>query len=198
VHDKIVESMLDKEEQDESWIEETDASGLPWDARIHAKNKAKTASGMWKLGRNIPNSLVKSVTKQLRSATVDAVTTLAPKPSALPKPPMPLPPLPIAPPMPVPPARKPASQSGWLDVPTPPTPPIAAPAVVEEEDAFGDLQDRIMDGIHSNKFTSQQILTIVRGFKDVAGNTITNTLGGCAKYPELLPRIHAELDKISA
>jgi hypothetical protein len=196
-NDTTESSMSDlatEREEDETWIEEEyiinppepeqeiDASGLPWDGRIHAKNKAKTSSGMWKLARNIPPSLIKSVTKQLRNATVDSVSSLIPKPPSIPKPPK--------------------TPSSWLDVPVPmPLPsipkPMPKPPAIEEPDQFDILHERVMEGIDSKKFTTSEVLAIIRSFKDAAGNTLAHTLGACVRYPHLYPLIHAQLDKIS-
>src|SRR5579863_1548059 len=43
-----------------------DSTGIPWDSRIHARNKSQTPSGVWKLGRNIAPEYVKQVMAELR------------------------------------------------------------------------------------------------------------------------------------
>jgi hypothetical protein len=47
---------------------ELDVNGLPWDNRIHARTKTKTAEGAWKLMRGVNLDLVKQVEIQLRGA----------------------------------------------------------------------------------------------------------------------------------
>jgi len=52
---------------------DVDASGLPWDGRIHASTKKKTAKGMWKAKRNVDPALTKQVESEL--AQVMAIST---------------------------------------------------------------------------------------------------------------------------
>lgn len=47
---------------------ELDSTGLPWDHRIHASTKTKTAKGVWTRRRGIEDSLVAEVEAQLRAA----------------------------------------------------------------------------------------------------------------------------------
>lgn len=47
---------------------ERDASGLPWDGRIHASSKALLSDGTWRQRRNTDPALVKAVTEELRAA----------------------------------------------------------------------------------------------------------------------------------
>jgi hypothetical protein len=47
---------------------ELDVHGLPWDNRIHARTKTKTADGAWKLMRGVEQDLVKQIESQLRGA----------------------------------------------------------------------------------------------------------------------------------
>jgi hypothetical protein len=91
---------------------ELDANGLPWDERIHASTKTKKQDGSWKRKSGIEDSLVESVTTELRA------TYPAPAPAT-----------PAAPPAPPP--------AGLGDIPTsldrrtpaaPPAPPPAPPA----------------------------------------------------------------------
>lgn len=52
---------------------DVDTSGLPWDGRIHASTKKKTAKGMWKAKRNVDPALTKQVESEL--AQVMAIST---------------------------------------------------------------------------------------------------------------------------
>lgn len=45
---------------------EVDVRGLPWDARIHSKNRTKLASGEWKLARGVPPERVAVVEQELK------------------------------------------------------------------------------------------------------------------------------------
>jgi hypothetical protein len=46
---------------------ERDRRGLPWDARIHASSKAKVADGTWRMRRNVSDSDIIQVEKELRA-----------------------------------------------------------------------------------------------------------------------------------
>lgn len=46
---------------------ELDVRGLPWDARIHSKNRTKLANGEWKLARGVPPERVAVVEQELKS-----------------------------------------------------------------------------------------------------------------------------------
>ena len=71
---------------------ELDSNGIPWDVRIHARNKSQTPSGVWKLGRNLSTEYVKQVLAELRGAS--SVPTPPPAP-------VPMPPVPVPPPIPL-------------------------------------------------------------------------------------------------
>lgn len=45
---------------------ELDTDGMPWDARIHARTKSKTAEGTWSLKRGVDLKLVTEVTNELK------------------------------------------------------------------------------------------------------------------------------------
>lgn len=70
-----------------------DASGLPWDARIHSESKATVADGTWRKRRGVDPELVKQVEAELRgespavevAAAVSASTP--PAPAVVPPPP---------------------------------------------------------------------------------------------------------------
>lgn len=47
---------------------EVDKHGLPWDARIHSRTKAKNADGSWRAKRGVQDILVKKVEAELRTA----------------------------------------------------------------------------------------------------------------------------------
>lgn len=49
---------------------EVDASGLPWDSRIHSSNKGKTAKGVWNRRRGVDDATVQTVENELRGVTL--------------------------------------------------------------------------------------------------------------------------------
>jgi hypothetical protein len=83
---------------------ELDTDGLPWDLRIHARTKTKTADGRWKKLRGIGPVTVQEVEAELRRVQLipsPAVTPVAPVPAPAVTPvapvPAPVPPVPAAP-----------------------------------------------------------------------------------------------------
>lgn len=61
---------------------EVDSAGMPWDARIHAQNKAKKADGTWKSGRGVDPELLKQVEAEIRPVqTTGFITTASPIPT---------------------------------------------------------------------------------------------------------------------
>jgi hypothetical protein len=64
----------------------TDKDGLPWDARIHASTKTKTAKDVWTRRRGVTDELVVEVEAQLRQ-----VMSIAPAPQLVPAPAWPFP-----------------------------------------------------------------------------------------------------------
>ena len=63
--------------------EPVDADGVPWDQRIHAATKTKTAKGIWKKMRGVDLGLYSSVMAELRAAK----PSTPPPPGATPPPP---------------------------------------------------------------------------------------------------------------
>jgi len=60
---------------------EVDASGLPWDERIHAGSKARNKDGTWRLKPGVDReTLVPSVEAELRAVTPAGVFSAAPPP----------------------------------------------------------------------------------------------------------------------
>lgn len=95
----------------------TDANGLPWDARIHAKTKGLNADKTWRKQRNVDPALVAAVEAELRGSAPMPVAAPAAIPAPVPMPvaipmtaPMPAPapvpmaaaPMPVAAPAPLP------------------------------------------------------------------------------------------------
>ena len=77
---------------------EFDSSGLPWDARIHSKQKGTTGEGKWRRQRGIDDATYNAIEAELRARTggnVDFANTALPvvavNPAAEPVAPMPMP-----------------------------------------------------------------------------------------------------------
>lgn len=60
---------------------DVDSRGIPWDARVHAGNKATTKAGEWKRRRGVDVAEVKRVEAELTAATPPAPPADAPPPS---------------------------------------------------------------------------------------------------------------------
>lgn len=88
-------------------VAEFDASGLPWDERIHSGKKSKTEAGMWRTRKGCLPVIVTAVTDELRQHYPVPVLSIAPgqpqQPAIAPPPPpvattaaVPAPPAPVA------------------------------------------------------------------------------------------------------
>ena len=102
-----------------------DASGLPWDERIHSGNREKNAGdGLWRKRRGVAQELVDSVTAELRGTEAPAAPAVDPTPPASLEPSTP-----PAPPPPPAADTAPASSDVTNAVSAPPPPPAPeAPA----------------------------------------------------------------------
>lgn len=76
---------------------ELDATGLPWDGRIHASTKTKTAAGNWKKAKGVDKATIPVIEAELRAA---GATSTVPahefQPPAAPAPPAPAAPITLA------------------------------------------------------------------------------------------------------
>ncbi len=114
---------------------EVDASGLPWDARIHSSNHEKNkGDGLWRARRNVDKELVSTVEAELRA--VMAIPQAAGVP-AIPNVPIP---------------------HALSSTPAPPVPAImpvvlAAPVAV----TFADLVPRVMQETGAGRMTQAQV-----------------------------------------
>lgn len=159
-----------------------DSKGVKWDARIHAKNKAKTSHGLWKLGRNIVPNILHEVKAELREEAraykkASSDLGIPKKPAAVPPPP----PIPSVP------------KTSAATIMPPPIP--VAP--VEETDPFTALIVRVQSDLNSQLYTIQQVNTIVKSFKDKNGRAMLESLGSVNMYPHLIPTIISELNKLT-
>lgn len=97
-------------------LDEFDSSGVPFDSRIHQKNKNKKKDGSWKLQKNIAEAVVSAVMQELAPrirAPMPASATHAPA----------APPAPIAPSVP-----NPADLFGHTPLPAGAIAPVSPPA----------------------------------------------------------------------
>lgn len=143
-----------------------DASGLPYDGRIHSSTRAFTADGMWRKRRGVDDVTMGEVERQLRAATVY------------------VPPAPVAAaaalvPMP------PGVVTVAADVPVPPAPPVAPVAPL----GFGDLAVKFGDAMVSRALTQQHIAAACRA----AGLETFNQL---IHAPAGIPIVDAELSRV--
>lgn len=154
-----------------------DSNGIPWDSRIHARNKSQTPSGVWKLGRNISPDYVKQVLAELRGKDIVPSVPLPPqfpvqstedlKHARLA--PAPMPPIPV--PMPI----------------APPPPPI-----VTASDLYENLLNKVMTCMGNNSLTTATVNNILRSF-NVNNLAALGTLSDEDKL-SLIPQILTELD----
>jgi hypothetical protein len=98
-----------------------DATGLPWDERIHAATKNTNADGSWKSKRGGPKGeALAAIEAELRARQAATPAVAPPLPTAGIAPPPP----PVMAPAPVPPIAPPA---GVMPPPPPPVAPMTAP-----------------------------------------------------------------------
>lgn len=191
---------------------ELDASGMPWDARIHQKAKGKKkGDGTWKLIKGIDPTIVAAVTQELHARMVNSppAEVAAPSfPGALPVPPaaadvhrttadpagtahaVPVPPPPAVGGVPVPPP--PVSVQPASAVPVPPAPVLGVPnAPVVQTMTLRDLVSKITALRTSGRLTAEQVDGAVRA----AGAPNLQTLGAMA---HLVPEVDMQIDLILA
>lgn len=109
----------------------TDATGLPWDERIHSAGKTLNADGTWRLRRNVDDAVRQAVEAELRG-TLEPVAAVAPPP----------------PPPPAPPAAPVADEK-------------PAPAASQPEMTFAELVKLVADGVNSGKWAQSAVLKTV-------------------------------------
>jgi hypothetical protein len=156
---------------------EFDANGMPWDARIHASNKAKTITGAWKYKRGVDDATKASVEASLPRgpATVSAETTANALPPLPPTPPAPTlfnePGTPFAPPLPPHTIKVAGVPTTLENVAAPlapvPLPPNLPPPPVPDEDAtesidFPTLMIRVSEAMGAGQLTHDQITAKIK------------------------------------
>lgn len=147
---------------------EVDKSGLPWDERIHASTRTKTANGQWKKKRGVEDFTVAHVETELRQVMgiPGAATPTIPQPPAVAAT-VPVPPVPGA-------------------VPTPPPPP-ALVASAQAPTAFAAFMQKYSPMIAAGRMTPADLQTAV----EQAG---LPNLGMLAARPDLIPAVSDILD----
>lgn len=128
-----------------------DSTGLPWDARIHASNKARNGDGTWRKRRKVQQVTVDAVEAELRGAVQVAIpANPVPLPVAITAPPMPVldvahqqMPTPVMPVMtPAAPMPTPVMPAPVMAMPTPapePAPQPVAPAAMDFTALMGHI-----------------------------------------------------------
>lgn len=189
---------------------EKDSAGLPWDGRIHAKNKAKCQDGTWKKGKDIDPNLIAAVEAELRAAVSAPVIppAAAPTPVAAPvaTPAGAIQQVPAAPgapvdgyPTPLPTAALPNLDGANDGFPPPPTGTIpaaipavpAAPVAPAPPTTFADLMAVVTTMQTTGKISFPEIVAVCNQ------HGLAN-LALIAANPALIPQVYASLEAIWA
>lgn len=143
----------------------TDANGLPWDARIHAKTKGQNEDKTWRKKRNVDAALVAAVEAELRGAAAPAPVP-APVPMPMPVPmaaPMPAP-MTVPAPLPVPAVAAPAPLPMPDPVPAPVTAPepVPTPAPAAADIDFTGFMAHLTTKTQTGAVTSDDLVALVQ------------------------------------
>ncbi len=144
-----------------------DARGLPWDSRIHSREKTHIANGNWKNKRGVPEKIIGDVEVELRNlmAIPPAATVATPPPLA---------PAPIVMPPP-------------STIVAPPPAVITAPTANPSSEPFPALMTKVASAIAARKLNQAQVIALV----NEAG---VPSLPGLIQRPDLIPNIEAAID----
>jgi hypothetical protein len=166
---------------------ELDASGLPWDKRIHSSSRAKVANGNWRYARNLEGSVILAVEAELRGVQQIAAFTqplpqLASTPNdgddvvTAPTPvntaqvfTVPVPPVPVA------------------SVPTPPVVPVPAIPTPVAAMTFAQMMQRITPQIVAGTLTQARV-------NEVCASYGLPHLAALGARPDLIPQALAALE----
>ena len=120
---------------------DVDARGLPWDARIHSREKTKLTNGNWKNKRGVNADVVASV-----EAELGRLMTIPLAPAAIASPPV-------------------------ANVPRPPVDSTTAPTVNHSNGTFPGLMQKVTAAIAARQLTNDQVLVIIKqnGFDSLPG-----------------------------
>jgi len=173
----------------------TDATGLPWDERIHAKSKNTNKDGSWKKARGVSDALVAQVEAELRGRVASPIPTtgnaLPPsQPPSPAQPPFPSPqvmnaPAPVADPAPTP-AQPPMGQPVAFTAPTPaqPAPIPAQPAPTQAFD-FGQLMTGLQRAMSAGRLDTATTNAIVAEINGAWGTSL-QSITDLAMQPQML------------
>lgn len=136
-----------------------DATGLPWDARVHSESKAKNKDGSWRTRRNLVPGLLEAVTAELRGSvatlTVPAQPATAADVAAVAVPP---PPPPVSLPAPGAVVVPPPPSVSLPGVPPPPPPAAAVlPGNGTQPLDFPTLMKKITQATMTGKLRQDEI-----------------------------------------
>lgn len=151
---------------------EIDARGLPWDARIHSRERTKIANGQWKNKRGTDPELIKTVEAELAG-----VMSSAPASAPVVTPP----PVIVAPP------PSPATSANVAS-PSNVTPPPAPSNVTLD---FPAIMRKITTAVTGKIMTATQAAELAQRYGVTSPALLINR-------PDLFPAIDAELDIIIA
>lgn len=109
----------DDDEGEQAATGDVDASGLPWDERIHAGTKTVTAKGMWKKRKGVDTATISAVEQALRGGPpgLQAAQAMPPIPAPMAVPIGSVPPMPAPEAVPIPAMPAPAP-TGNVDMMT--------------------------------------------------------------------------------
>jgi len=177
---------------------ETDVRGLPWDIRIHSKERTKNQDGSWRNKRGVDVVTLTTVETELKNlmsipaaqAVVPALaSSVAPIEEGKPVPQAAYLDLPVRVPVEVPEAPAPSVPS----VPTPPAPPAAPVAptaptapIVTADSPFAAFMTRITPLIAAKKLTQEIIVGVVQKHS-------LPHLHALVSRPDLIPQVEADL-----
>lgn len=156
-------------------VDEFDASGVPWDARIHQKLKSVKKDKTWKLQKGIDQSLVEAVMRELAPRIRHGAATPNPAGASAPVslPPLPSPGAPPAPPAPA-------------QIEVPPAPPAEAPAAI---DPFRALVAKITKARGAGRITPEEVVQTCAA-AGVPSLQLLNNM------PHLIPAVESGIDAI--
>lgn len=147
---------------------ELDARGLPWDSRIHSREKTKIANGNWKNKRGVDPDTITDIEAELHGVMS------IPSPAAV-----------IAPPPPLVPAEVVIAPPNTSVAPPPPA--TIAPPASHSELPFPALMTKVAAAIAGQKLTQAQAVAIAQA------NGV-QSLPLLIQRPDLIPAIAAAID----
>ena len=155
---------------------ETDADGLPWDARIHATNRGKNADGRWRQRRGLNDEALKHrIEAELRTAL------------AAPAPVVPAPPVSVANPSPALPvvSTSPAVPASAIPLPpSAPTAPAASTGAAPSPTTMPELMRELTPHMAAGRIDMARVLEACQA----AGIPSLAVLGA---RPDLVPAVWA-------